>query len=69
MENVIEGKLNYMKMIVGEDNDVYKKLQERFDKLVCAFTEVNVASILDIWEKDGIDAAITAYEKFNNNEN
>ena len=33
MENVIGGKLNYMRMVKGEGNPAYKKLLERFNKL------------------------------------
>jgi len=33
LENVIGGKLDYLKMVKGEDDSVYKKLQERFDRL------------------------------------
>lgn len=33
MENVIEGKLNYMRMVKGEHNTTYRKLLERFIKL------------------------------------
>lgn len=33
MENVIEGKLNYMRMVKGERNATYKKLLFRFNKL------------------------------------
>ncbi len=33
MENVIGGKLNYLRMVRGATNAAYKKLQERFDKL------------------------------------
>lgn len=33
MENVIEGKLNYLKMVKGADNSTYLKLQERYSKL------------------------------------
>ena len=33
MENVIEGKLNYMRMVKGENNTTYRKLLERFLKL------------------------------------
>ncbi|QFQ13570.1 RNA-directed DNA polymerase [Pseudoprevotella muciniphila] len=33
MENVIGGKLNYLKMIRGENNPAYKKLQERYNRL------------------------------------
>lgn len=33
MENVIEGKLNYMRMVKGENDSTYRKLQERFIRL------------------------------------
>ncbi len=33
MENVIGGKLNYMRMVKGEGNSAYKKLLERYNKL------------------------------------
>lgn len=69
MDSVIEGKLNYMKMIVGEDNSTYKKLRERFDKLTSAIEEVNVTHIINIWEKEGIDAAMAEYEKISNSKN
>lgn len=31
---VLEGKLDYMKMVVGEDNPTYQKLKQRYDKLL-----------------------------------
>ena len=33
MENVIDGKLNYMKMVVGADNSTYKNLKSWFDRI------------------------------------
>lgn len=33
MENVIEGKLNYLKMVKGADDSTYLKLLERYNKL------------------------------------
>ena len=33
MKNVISGKLDFLKMVKGEDNELYKKLQLRFDCL------------------------------------
>ena len=68
MENVIGGKLNYLKMIVGPDNRCYIKLAERFEDLLCVDNPcVNVAAILDVWEKEGIEKAIEFYERINNN--
>lgn len=33
MENVIDGKLNYMRMVKGSNNPTYRKLLRRFEKL------------------------------------
>lgn len=63
-ESVLEGKLNYLKMVVGANNPTYVKLAERFDKLQnCLAPGVNVSAILDIWESEGIDKALETYEK------
>ena len=64
LENVLEGKLNYMKMIVGADNAAYIKLAERLEKLEKELEPgVNVSAILDVWESEGIDKAMETYEK------
>lgn len=64
LENVLEGKLNYMKMVVGADNTTYTKLSERFNRLLMELEPgVNVSAILDVWEKEGIDKALEVYEK------
>lgn len=34
IENIIAGKLLYLKMVKGEDDTTYKKLYERFEKLI-----------------------------------
>lgn len=64
MANVIGGKLNYLKMVKGRDNEMYMKLRERFLALVANYLSIN--SILDIWEKDGIDRAMDAYYRQKN---
>lgn len=33
MENVVDGKLNYLRMVKGKNNSTYNKLQERFNRL------------------------------------
>lgn len=64
LENVIKGKLNYMKMIVGANNISYQKLADRYEKLIKVFEiSINVSTILDIWENEGIDKAMEVYEK------
>ena len=40
LENVIEGKLNYLKMVKGEDDPVFKKLQSRYmDRQPCVYCD------------------------------
>lgn len=34
IRNVISGKLDFMRMVVGKDNRSYRQLKERFDALV-----------------------------------
>ena len=59
MENVISGKLDYLRMVKGSKNSLYLKLKERFDKLA---GDINpITEILDIWEKDGIEKAMETY--------
>lgn len=61
MENVIEGKLNYLKMVKGGDNSTYLNLKKRFEKL--SLKNRSIDQILDIWEKDGIDKAMSKFYK------
>ena len=59
MANVICGKLDYLKMIKGEDNNVYFKLRERFD-LLTNKTDY-FSELLSLWEKEGIERAMEKY--------
>jgi RNA-directed DNA polymerase len=59
MTRVIEGKLNYLSMIKGKKDSTYLKLRERFVNLMRE--ESNVEGILELWEKEGFEAAV---EKF-----
>lgn len=64
-ENVIGGKLEYLKMVKGFNNSTYLKLKDRFDKLMANSNPENntLSTILSIWENDGIDSAIDFYDK------
>jgi len=64
LSNVLEGKLNYLSMIKGKKDSTYLKLRERFVKLMRE--ESNVEGILELWEAQGIEAAV---EKFYSKEN
>lgn len=59
MTYVIDGKLNYLKMVKGEENDLYKKLRMRFNKL--ASKESFMTRVLNAWEATGIESAMELY--------
>jgi len=61
--NVLDGKLEFLKMVKGIDDSTYLLLKMRFDRLSGAISPFN--EVLDIWEKDGINEAIN-YVKENN---
>ncbi len=64
LENVLKGKLNYMKMIGGSNNSSYIKLAEHFMKLHKELEpSINISAILDVWEKEGIDNAMEVFKK------
>ncbi len=60
---VLEGKLLFLKMVKGENDSTYLKLNERFERLNSKSELLN--EILDIWENDGIDDAMRFFEKIN----
>ena len=57
--NVLDGKLEYCKMVKGVNDNTYQKLKMRFDKLNKQPNDVE--RILDIWDKEGIEKAIEIY--------
>lgn len=59
MINVIGGKLDYLKMVKGEQNESYFKLKERFDKL--SFQQSFINKVLYVWEEKGIESAMDLY--------
>lgn len=67
MANVILGKLNYLKMIKGSENQLYLKLKGRFEKLINLENPIN--KLLDIWENEGINKAMELhYQNIRTNE-
>ena len=63
MTNVLSGKLEFLKMVKGSNNSTYLKLKERYEKLVSQKKPSFITSILNIWEKDGIEKAMEYYYK------
>ena len=61
MENVIGGKLEYLKMVKGVENELYLKLKDRLSILI-GYTEP-INQILDVWEIEGIEKAMEVYYK------
>jgi hypothetical protein len=61
MANVLAGKLEYLKMVKGNDNSTYLKLKERFEKLTQQESSNIVRSTLDMWGKEGIEKAMKFY--------
>jgi hypothetical protein len=48
MQNVIAGKLDYLKMVKGADNELYLKLKSRFDKRITTNTKLKTISEAEI---------------------
>jgi len=72
MVNVVAGKLDYLKMVKGSDNDVYKKLKSRFDNLMGGINNLSQSSrgnqleiILKKIENYGLDNAMEFYQPIN----
>lgn len=66
LAKVLSGKLEYLKMVKGDDDSTYLKLNERFEMLHEYNKTLNY--ILDIWEKDGIDTAMEKFESIKKND-
>jgi len=63
MENVLSGKLEYLKMVKGSKNSTYLKLNERFEKLISQAKPSFITFALNIWEREGIEKAMEYYYK------
>ena len=64
-ENVVGGKLEYLKMVKGINNSTYLKFKKRFDTLLKKNNPENsfLNSILKTWETEGIDSAMDLFNK------
>ena len=67
--NVLDGKLQFLKMVKGEEDETYLKLKERFDKLlvvreVKVQSKVDFDAILNTLINEGLDKAMKKYDKF-----
>lgn len=61
MESIISGKLDYLKMVKGADNELYLKLRNRFNAVSGRIDPIEV--LLDTWKEKGIEASMRNYYK------
>lgn len=67
--NVLDGKINYLGMVRGHDDPQVLALKNRFSKLLDKTAGLPaLESVLDVWEKEGIEKAMELFN-LNNNEN
>lgn len=67
IENILRGKLDYLKMVKGEKDSTYIKLSERYGRLVKGLeADVDLNKIIQIWEQKGVDLAKKSFEKMTN---
>lgn len=57
--NVLDGKLEFLKMVKGAEDGTYKGLKKRHELLIGKGDPINM--LLNIWERDGINAAMNSY--------
>jgi len=70
LENVLAGKLDYLKMVRSEHDLLYQKLKNRFQELKdtvddTSKREKHIANVLNIFVKEGLDAAMNVYTPIN----
>jgi hypothetical protein len=65
---VLRGKLDYMKMVRGENDLLLQKYQKQFINLYRkqVYRDINLQEILDVWEKEGIEKAMEFYYEIKN---
>lgn len=59
LTNVLDGKLEYLKMVRESSDTVYVSLKKRFDNLDAKTNPID--EILNVWETEGIESAMQLY--------
>ncbi len=62
-ERVVAGKLAFLGMVRGKEDPIYQLLKLKFNKLCTKplYSEKELKDILEIWQKEGIDAAMKQF--------
>ena len=64
MKAVLRGKLDFLQMVKGENNDTYKKLCERYDRLVNRLhSDIEPQILIDLWRNNGLEKAVQKYKQ------
>lgn len=63
--NVLSGKLDFLKMVKGEYDSTYVKLNKRFDKMNNSNNAIT--ALIDLWENKGIEVAMNKFYLKSNN--
>ena len=64
---VLSGKLEFLGMVRGREDTLYARYRQQFETLLSQTTDrkpIELEQILDIWEKNGIDKAMTLFERY-----
>ncbi|NLJ39711.1 MAG: RNA-directed DNA polymerase [Candidatus Atribacteria bacterium] len=69
--NVLDGKLEFLKMVKGIEDGTYKKLKERFDNLTGLKetkdqSKIDLNSVLNTLVNQGLNKAMSLYRRFKN---
>ncbi|MBM3456137.1 MAG: RNA-directed DNA polymerase [Bacteroidetes bacterium] len=69
--NVLDGKLEFLKMVKGSENGTYKGLKARFDNLtglkeIKDQSKIDLNSVLNTLVNQGLNKAMNLYSKFKN---
>jgi len=67
--NVLDGKLEFLKMVKGAEDGTYKGLKGRFDELTnikesIAIKKIDLDSVLNVLEIKGLGDALNLFERF-----
>lgn len=70
--NVLDGKLEFLKMVKGLEDTTYGNLKERFDELTFIqskkqIEKIDLESVLNTILSKGLDEGIKLYDRFKKN--
>ncbi|MEO0074790.1 MAG: reverse transcriptase family protein [candidate division WOR-3 bacterium] len=67
--NVLDGKLEFLKMVKGINDGTYNELKNKFDKLTGMKDKIDLETVVDTILNKGLDEGIKLYDKLKKNKN